>query len=100
MDRNFLYGIILLLSLTFCFIYIKKTDPNLFDKFMPLSNSSENWQNKDPNWKSEPNIEKKEEKPEIKSDSDKKSEVKPESNEKESPKNERNHFFKFFRCRP
>ena len=100
MDRNFLYGVIVLLSLTDCLIYIKKTDPNLLEKFMPFSNQSENWQSKDPGWNSKPNIEKKEEKPEIKPDSDKKSEVKPDSDEKESPKSERNHFFKFFRCRP
>lgn len=100
MDRNLLYGVIVLLSLTSCLIYINKTDPNLLEKFMHFPYQSENWQSKDPGWNSKPNIENKEEKPEIKPDSDKKNEVKPYLDEKESPKNERNHFFKFFRCRP
>lgn len=67
MDRNFLYGIIVLLSLTDAMIYIQKTDPNLLSKFLPGS-VSDSWQSKDPGWNSKPDNEKKEDKKEEKSE--------------------------------
>ena len=76
MDRNFLYGIIVLLSLTDAMIYIQKTDPNLLSKFLPGS-ASDSWQSKDPGWNQKPDGEKKEEK------KDDKAEPKSEANPSE-----------------
>ena len=96
MDRNFLYGIIVLLSLTDAMIYIQKTDPNLLSNFLPGS-TSESWQSKDPGWNTKPDDDKKEHKKDDKAEQKKEadpSEKKQDRQEVQPEEPRKRRFFK------
>lgn len=93
MDRSFLYGIVVLLSLTDTVIYIQKTNPNLIEKFVPSSKDG-SWQSKDPGWNVKPDIDKKEEKKD--GTNEKKNSV-PESEDEPKADTKKRHHFRFFR---
>jgi len=50
MDRNFLYSMVALLALANATIYIQKTNPSFFSRFIPHAEKSENWIKEDPGW--------------------------------------------------
>lgn len=100
MDRSFLYGLIVLLTITDGILYIQKTDPSLLSKFVPFLSNKENWQSKDPGWNSKPEIDKKESKPEKKPDSDNKPDNKSEANPDQEESVPKSRHFRLFRCRP
>lgn len=52
MDRNFLYSMVALLALANATIYIQKTNPSFFSRFLPHSEKkSDSWINEDPGWR-------------------------------------------------
>ena len=91
MDRGFLYGIIVLLSLTDLVIYIQKTDPNLIAKIMPSTSQDSSWQSKDPGWDKKPEAEKKEEK---KDSTEEKKDVAPEEEKSQAEPRKKHRFFR------
>jgi len=95
MDKNFLYGIIVLLSITDAFIYIQKTNPNILDNFLPWS-QNESWQNKDPDWGVKPNLNKKDENKEEKKEDLNEINPKEKEQNKEGNKGEKKRRMRFF----